>query len=145
MIGTVLQIALGIVLSVIALGVVAMILGEKKTLHKESDDYSTLGTMVRQLLILLFLLVCLTLCFSYWVSSWFLLTLVPPILFAIMWLLPEMFPIKQKKGTSDKKEKTYFVTDEKYESSRNYIRNYFKNRTNAKQNSSPRKKANKKS
>lgn len=141
MIGTILQIALGIVLSVIALGVVAMILGEKRTLRKECDDYSTLGTIVRRLLIVLFLLVCLTFCFSYWVSSWFLLILIPPILFSIMWLLPKMFPIKQKEGTSDKKEKTYFVTDEKYESNRNYLRNYYKNRTYVEQKSSPRKKS----
>ena len=123
MASTILNIAVGFFLALVGLALTALVVGERKSLRKNSDDYHTMGKLLRVLLVILFLFVATILGLSYWVSLWFFIALIPSLLFT----LPVIFPNKQRVGaalTADNPaygSKNKYFTREDYEESKNRL------------------------
>lgn len=131
MINVIIKIAGGLALSIIAIFSIALVFGERKTLRKESAYHYTIGKIIKVWVGILILVVIAIISLSHWISVWFLLALIPPLVMTAMFVLPEIFPQKELTINREKADsvKTWIITEEKYERARDFLINYAKRKS----------------
>ena len=131
MISDIIKIAVGLALSIIAIFLIALVFGERKTLRKESADHYTIGKIIKVCLGILILVLIAIVSLSYWLSAWFLLSLIPPFVMTAIFILPETFPQKERTSNRETTDsvKTRIITEAEYERARNSLINHAKRKS----------------